>query len=93
MQHREWLVTLDSVHRIELKIHYPMKTNPSEQVFEPLLNSREAGKLLGVHPATMKRLARAGKPPCVKVGKLWRFSVSQSNASVASGTTSSGGSR
>jgi hypothetical protein len=41
-----------------------MKTNPSEQVFEPLLNSREAGKLLGVHPATMKRVARAGKPMC-----------------------------
>ena len=51
-----------------------MKTNPCEQVFEPLLNSREAGKLLGVHPATMKRLATAGKLPCVKVGKLWRFS-------------------
>jgi excisionase family DNA binding protein len=65
-----------------------MKQNPCEQVFEPLLNSREVAKLLGVHPATLQRMARAGQLPCVKVGKLWRFSVSQLDAWVASGTTS-----
>ncbi len=32
-------------------------------------------------------MARASQLPCVKAGKLWRFSVSQSNAWVASDTT------
>jgi excisionase family DNA binding protein len=64
-----------------------MKTNPCEKVFESLLNSREVGKLFGVHSATVLRMARAGQLPCVKVGKLWRFSGSQLSAWVESGTT------
>jgi excisionase family DNA binding protein len=63
-----------------------MKTNPCEQVFEPLLNSTEAATLLGLHKATLQRMARAGQLPCVKVGKLWRFSVTQLNAWVAPAT-------
>jgi excisionase family DNA binding protein len=70
-----------------------MKTNPSEQVFERLLNSKEVGKLFGVHSATVLRMARAGRLPCVKIGKLWRFSVSQLDAWIASGTTLSRNSR
>ncbi len=31
-----------------------MTTNPCEQFFEPLLNSRQVAKLLGVHPATLQ---------------------------------------
>jgi excisionase family DNA binding protein len=64
-----------------------MKTNPFEQVFEKLLNSKEVGKLFGVSSATVLRMARAGRLPCVKVGNLWRFSVSHLDAWVASGTT------
>ena len=37
--------------------------------------------------ATVLRMARAGTIPCVKVAKLWRFSVSQLDAWVASGTS------
>ena len=61
-----------------------MKTNPCESVFEPLLNSTETAKLLGVNPGTVHRLARAGQIPCIKVGKLWRFSASQLSAWVSS---------
>ncbi len=64
-----------------------MKTSPCEQVFEPLLNSREAAKLFGVHAVTLQRMARAGQIQCVKVGKLWRFSGSQLSAWVASIST------
>jgi excisionase family DNA binding protein len=63
-----------------------MKTSPCEQVFEPLLNSKEVARLLGVHPATLQRMARASQLPCVKVGKLWRFSVTQLDAWIASAT-------
>jgi excisionase family DNA binding protein len=64
-----------------------MKPHPCEQAFEPLINARDAAKLLGVHAATVLRMARAGKIPCVKVGKLWRFSVSELDAWVAAGTS------
>jgi excisionase family DNA binding protein len=62
-----------------------MKSHPCERTFKSLLDSEDAAKLLGVHAATVQRMARAGKIPCVRVGKLWRFSVSQLNAWVASG--------
>lgn len=64
-----------------------MKLHPCEQVFEPRLDSEDAAKLLGVHAATVQRMARAGKLPCVKVGKLWRFSVHELDAWVASGAS------
>lgn len=44
--------------------------------FEPLLDSREAAKLLGIHPKTLERMARRGEVPAVRVGKFWRFRVS-----------------
>jgi len=44
--------------------------------FEPLLDSHEVAKLMGVHPETVKRRARAGEIPGIKLGKLWRFRAS-----------------
>lgn len=64
-----------------------MNANPCEQVFERLLDAKEVAKLLGVHQATLHRMARAGQLPCVKVGKLWRFRVSQLDRWIASGMT------
>jgi excisionase family DNA binding protein len=34
----------------------------------------QAAALLGVHPVTLRRLAGAGRVPCRKVGREWRFS-------------------
>ena len=40
---------------------------------EDLLTTDEAAAFLKISPATLQRLARAGRIPAVKVGKLWRF--------------------
>lgn len=48
----------------------------SEIHFEPLLDTREAAALLGIHPKTLQRLARSGKVPSVRIGKSWAFRAS-----------------
>ena len=48
----------------------------SERRFEPSLDSQEAARLMGVHPETVKRRARRGEIPGIKLGKLWRFRAS-----------------
>ncbi len=40
---------------------------------EPLLDSNEAAKFLGIHPRTLQRMVRRGQISGVQVGKLWRF--------------------
>ena len=52
------------------------RKNSSERGFEPLLDSQEVAKLMGVHPETVKRRARTGEIPGIKLGKLWRFRAS-----------------
>lgn len=44
--------------------------------FEPLLDTREAAALLGIHPKTLQKLARSGKVPGVRIGKSWAFRAS-----------------
>jgi excisionase family DNA binding protein len=61
-----------------------MNTNPCLNNFEPLLEPREAAKLLNVHHVTLLRLVRAGTFPAVRVGKLWRFRATDLNAWVTS---------
>ena len=40
----------------------------------PDLSVRNVSRLLDVHPATVRRLARAGRlPGAYKVGRQWRF--------------------
>jgi excisionase family DNA binding protein len=48
--------------------------------FEPLLSEIDAGKLLGLHPKTVQRLARKGELPAIRVGRYWRFRASRLNA-------------
>jgi excisionase family DNA binding protein len=47
--------------------------------FEELLDSEEAAALLKIHPKTLQRLARRHEVQGVRIGKLWRFRVSQLN--------------
>jgi excisionase family DNA binding protein len=47
--------------------------------FEPLLSDAEAGKLLGLHPKTVQRLARNGELPAVRIGRYWRFRATSLN--------------
>jgi excisionase family DNA binding protein len=49
--------------------------------FEPLLDSREAAKLLGnIHVKTLQRYARQGELPGYRVGGHWYFRVSELDA-------------
>ncbi len=52
--------------------------------FEPLLNSLEAAKLIGIHPKTLQKYAREGRAPGIRVGDLWRFRKSELDAWVRS---------
>ena len=54
------------------------ESGPEE--FEPLLDSQQAANLMGVHPETIKRRARRGELPGIKLGKVWRFRASGLNA-------------
>src|SRR5207245_8929206 len=66
-------------------------TTPQVQpAFEPILNSKEAASLLGIHEKTLQRLAREGGPPGIRIGKLWRFRASALNRWLESKTAPSG---
>jgi excisionase family DNA binding protein len=44
--------------------------------FEPLLDEIQVGEMLGLHPKTVQRLARAGRLPAIRLGRYWRFRAS-----------------
>jgi excisionase family DNA binding protein len=54
----------------------PRSTTGHESFFEPLLDSDEAAALLKIHPKTLQRMARRGEIEGIRIGKLWRFRVS-----------------
>jgi excisionase family DNA binding protein len=43
---------------------------------EPLIDSEKAAAIIGIHPKTLQKMARAGEIRAVHVGKLWRFRAS-----------------
>lgn len=46
--------------------------------YEPLLNDAEAASFLGgLHPKTVQRMARRGELPSYRVGKYWRYKMSE----------------
>ena len=51
----------------------------SDDVFELLLDSREAAALLRIHPKTLLAKARTGAVPAIHVGRLWWFRASALN--------------
>jgi excisionase family DNA binding protein len=54
-----------------------MATTAEPPKFERLLDSQQAAALLGIHPKTLQKLARAGTVPCHRIGDLWRFRASE----------------
>ena len=40
---------------------------------EALLTSREASRVLKIHPKVLERMAKRGEVPALKVGKFWRY--------------------
>jgi len=43
---------------------------------EKLMNIREAAEALAVHPETLRRMARAGRIPFVRIGSRLKFAPS-----------------
>jgi excisionase family DNA binding protein len=54
-------------------------TAPTNNGFEPLLDSLQAAELLRIHPKTLQRMARNGKIVAIQIGKLWRYRASELN--------------
>jgi len=50
-----------------------MPTAPAE---EDIIGVERAAAILQIHPATLKKLARAKKIPARRIGRQWRFSES-----------------
>ena len=44
---------------------------------EPLIDANVAGKILGVSPKTVKRMAGNGEIPAFQIGNRWRFRASE----------------
>jgi len=47
---------------------------------EMLLTSKEASRVLKIHPKVLERMAKRGEVPALKVGKFWRYRVSALDA-------------
>lgn len=58
------------------------------QGFEPLLDAQRAAELLGIHPKTLQKLARAGSVPSHRIGDLWRFRASELDTWLRTGINS-----
>lgn len=57
------------------------------QIFERLLTDHEAGALLGLHAKTVQKLARTGVLPAYRVGRYWRYRLSDLEVWVKSNRT------
>ncbi len=55
-------------------------TLTTKYAFEPLLRLVEAAEVLGVHQDTLKKRAPVGEIPGMKIGKYWRFRLSDLDA-------------
>lgn len=49
-------------------------------LLEPLLDAKAVGRILGLHPQTILRYARAGLLPGFRYNRLWRFRKSDITA-------------
>lgn len=54
----------------------PIKPTRHDPLFERLLDSNEAARLLRIHPKTLQKMARDGEITGIHIGKLWRFRAS-----------------
>jgi excisionase family DNA binding protein len=45
----------------------------TQGTFEPLLDDKQVGELLGLHSKTVQRLARDGEIPSIRIGRKWRY--------------------
>ena len=56
--------------------------------FEPFIGLKEAAELLQMHPDTIKKKTRNGEIPGRKLGRRWKYRVSELDAYAKSGVIS-----
>jgi excisionase family DNA binding protein len=56
---------------------------------EPVWDCNQAARFLGLHPKTVKRMARAGEIPGCRLGRRWIFRPSELDALLRAGVSSS----
>ena len=56
---------------------------------EPVWDCNQAARFLGLHPKTVKRMARAGVIPGCRLGRRWIFRPSELDALLRVGVMSS----
>ena len=56
---------------------------------EPVWDCNQAARFLGLHPKTVKRMARAGEIPGCRLGRRWIFRPSELDALLRARVTSS----
>jgi excisionase family DNA binding protein len=61
----------------------------SATALEPVWDCNQAGDFLGLHPKTVKRMARAGEIPGCRLGRRWFFRPSELDALLRAGVSSS----
>jgi excisionase family DNA binding protein len=55
---------------------YDLERFESIVQFEPVVDSEEAAKFLNINPKTLQKMARNGDVPAYRIGKLWKFRIS-----------------
>ena len=63
-------------------------TPSAAKVFEPLLTSVDAARLLNLHPVTILRWAREGRIPHLRLGRKVMFRASELDSWCTAGYTS-----
>lgn len=60
----------------------PVELNP---ITEPLWTAEDVAKYLRLEPETVRAMAREGKIPALKVGRVWRFRLADVKEYLLSG--------
>lgn len=59
------------------------KADEKSPAIEPLIDAQSAAKLLGLHPVTLREMAKQKRIPGLQIGRAWRFRVSSLNTWIA----------
>lgn len=43
---------------------------------EPLIDAKQAARILNISPTKLKRMAHAGEVPAIQIGNRWKFRAS-----------------
>ena len=63
---------------------YDRRSTEVGSLWEPLRTAAEAAGYLRLHPKTVVRMARTQMIPAIRIGKQWRFRISDLTAWAAS---------